>query len=196
MREDMKPKGKTAYQDLRDLQIDVDDLTALLGNLKKILIEVIEKESRDMGAEILEGEAQIVKSKISKIPQRIRFICCNMEFYVDFTVTPVKRDDEIFCKGSIVYGTRREQYGASKNVPEDKPLVEFTINKHGMIESNGSIQGEWWIGKAYNEESQTTEQQESKIRKKQMDHVSDLHFRALNTIWQDAVSWTNETILP
>lgn len=196
MRDNMKSKGKSAYDHLRDIEVETHEIVELLGNAKKLLIEVIEKESKDIGGEIDNGKAQIIGSKIIGIPPRLRFTSCNIEFHIDFTVVPSGHGDEIISKGSIVYGTRRERYGAGQNVPEDRAFVEFFVNKHGMIQSNGGIEGEWWIGKEYKEEGDIKDEKEKETRDKQLDQVAELHFRALNHIWKDAVTWTNETLLP
>ena len=196
MRGNMKSRGKDAYQDLVDIKTEMQAITKLLENTRKLLVEVIDRESRDIDGKVLDGKAQIIGSKIIGIPQRLRFNSSNIEFYIDFTVSPLGRDDEILSKGSVVYGTRRERYGAGKNIPEDKPLIEFLINKHGMIESNGGIECEWWIGGDYREESKTKNKEEKETRKKQLDQVSELHFRALNHIWKEALEWANEIMMP
>jgi len=187
MRNEMKSKGKDAYEYLRDIAGETSEIVNLLKNARELFIEVIEKESKDIGGEIDNCKAQIIGSKIKEIPPRLRFASCNIKFYIDFTVVPSGHGDEIIPRGSIVYGTRRERYGESQNIPEDKAFIEFFVNKHGMIESNGGIEGEWWIGK---------ECKEKETRDKQLDQVAELHFRALNHIWKDAVTWTNETLLP
>ena len=64
MRDRMKPKAKSAYQDLRDIHDDVEELTRLLANVRKLLIEVIRKESREIGGEIIGGNQKIVGSRI------------------------------------------------------------------------------------------------------------------------------------
>ena len=194
MRGNMKSRGKDAYQDLVDIKTEMQAITKLLENTRKLLVEVIDRESRDIDGKVLDGKAQIIGSKIIGIPQRLRFNSSNIEFYIDFTVSPLGRDDEILSKGSVVYGTRRERYGAGKNIPEDKPLIDFLVNIHGMIETNVGIEGEWWIGKDYKEECKTDNEKET--REKQLDQVAELHFRAINHIWKDAVTWTNETLLP
>jgi len=68
---------------------------------------------------------------------------------------------------------------------EDKPLIQLSVNKHGLIKSDGKLEGEWWIGK----DGETDDEAREK-------HVAELHFRTLNHIWKDALDWTNENILP
>ncbi len=45
-----------------------------------------------------------------------------------------------------------------------------------MIKSSGKLKGEWWI--------------------EDKSDLLELHYRALDLIWKDALDWANEIILP
>ncbi len=59
---------------------------------------------------------------------------------------------------------------------EDKPLLQFTVNRNGLIKAVGEINDEWWI--------------------KEKEDLLDLHLRAVDFIWGKALEWTNENLLP
>jgi len=63
---------------------------------------------------------------------------------------------------------------------EDKPLIDFTVKKSGMVKSDEGINGEWWIGDEVNDDNK----------------IDELHFRALDHIWKEALDWANEIVLP
>jgi len=45
-----------------------------------------------------------------------------------------------------------------------------------MIQSSGELEGEWWIEDKSN--------------------LLELHYRALDLIWKQALDWSNELVLP
>lgn len=61
---------------------------------------------------------------------------------------------------------------------EGKPLLQFTVNRTGLIKASGEIDDEWWIKEKRNED------------------LFDLHIRAVDHIWGKALEWTNEKLLP
>lgn len=133
------------------------------------------------------------RSMVENIPKRIEFKFNSLKFYIDFTVMASERDDLIDVKGSIIYGTNRTLCFARCITPkkenkcqrtarcdnlEDKPLISFEVTQHGMIQSSGKLEGEWWI------------EDESKS------DLVELHYRTLDLIWKEALDWANEIIVP
>ncbi|MFH1674827.1 MAG: hypothetical protein ABIF87_15605 [Pseudomonadota bacterium] len=125
--------------------------------------------------------------------ERIEFGFNSLKFYIDFTLVASERDDQNNIKGSIIYGTSRtlcflkclfpnKQKDCERTVRcdglEDKPLIQFSVNRHGMIKSSGKLEGEWWI------------------EDKSKSDLVELHYRALDHTWKDALDWANEIILP
>jgi len=126
-------------------------------------------------------------------PRRIEFNCVHLKFYVDFTFIQ-ETDESLNMKGCFIYGASRsscftecictDESGTScqccERVPrcdalEDKPLIQFFIDKHGMIQSSGDFEDSWWIEKE--------------------DDLYELHLRTMELIWPKALAWMNENIL-
>jgi len=102
-----------------------------------------------------------------------------------------ERDGQSNIKGSIIYGTNRTLCFIFSNKQkdcerceriircdglEDKPLISFKVTQHGMIQSSGKLEGEWWI--------------------EDKSDLLELHYRTLDLIWKEALDWANEIILP
>ncbi len=107
-----------------------------------------------------------------------------------------ERDGQSNIKGSIIYGTSRTLCFSDCIYPnlnkqnncercerisrcdglEDKPLIYFEVTDHGMIKSSGKLEGEWWI--------------------EDKSDLLELHYRALDLIWKEALDWANEIVLP
>ena len=129
-------------------------------------------------------------------PGRIEFESNSLKFYIDFTVVVSERDGQSNIKGSIIYGTNRtlcfsdciypnlkEQNNCERcerisrcDGLEDKPLISFEVTQHGMIQSSGKLEDEWWI--------------------KDKSDLLEMHYRTLDLIWKDALDWANEIIVP
>ena len=140
---------------------------------------------------------------------RIKFEFNCLKFYIDFTLVASERDGQSNIKGSIIYGTNRTlcfifpnnqnnceecQRTVRCDRLEDKPLISFEINQHGMIQSSGKLKGEWWI-KGNDSGSPTMEPQLTGEIKDKPD-LDELHYRTLDLIWKEALDWANEIILP
>ena len=54
-----------------------------------------------------------------------------------------------------------------------------------MIKTHGNLEGEWWIDKV----SEAADEND-------LSKVAELHFRALNHIWKEALDWANEIMMP
>ncbi len=149
-----------------------------------------EKEKKDM----LDG--QETRSMVVNVPKRTKFKFNCLKFYIDFTLVASDRDSQSNIKGSIIYGTSRTLCFSDCIYPnsnkqnncercerisrcdglEDKPLISFEVTQHGMITSSGKLKGEWWI--------------------KDKPDLDELHYRALDLIWKEALDWANEIIVP
>ncbi len=136
------------------------------------------------------------RSMVKGVPKRIEFGFNHLKFYIDFTVVVSEGDDLANIKGSIVYGTSRTLCFSECIFPnsstddeckncqrikrcdglEDKPLIHFLVTQQGMIQSSAELEGEWWIGDKSN--------------------LLELHYRAMDLIWKQALDWSNENILP
>ncbi len=158
--------------------------------------EKFEQDITDILILAVPSSEQKKRSMVAIAPERIEFDFNSLKFYIDFTVVASERDGQSNIKGSIIYGTSRTLcfsdciYPNSKDPKtcercqriskcdglEDKPLISFEINQHGMIQSSGKLEGEWWI--------------------KDKSDLLELHYRALDLIWKDALDWANEIILP
>ncbi len=134
------------------------------------------------------------RSMVKGVPKRIEFGFNHLKFYIDFTVVVSEGDDLANIKGSIVYGTSRTLCFSECIFPkktnkckkceridrcdglEDKPLINFSVTQQGMIQSSAELEGEWWIGDKSN--------------------LLELHYRAMDLIWKQALDWANEIVLP
>ncbi len=136
-------------------------------------------------------EPEKQRSMVDSAPKRIEFEFNWLKFYIDFTLVASERDGQNIIKGSIIYGTNRTlcfifpnnqnkckecQRTVRCDGLEDKPLISFEVTQHGMIQSGGKLEGEWWI--------------------EDKSDLLELHYRALDLIWKEALDWANEIILP
>ncbi len=131
-----------------------------------------------------------LRCMVADVPKRIEAEFNCLKFYIDFTLVASERDGQNNIKGSIIYGTNRTlcfagctsgkkdkcQRTARCDGLEDKPLISFEVTPHGMIQSSGKLEGEWWI--------------------ENISDLDELHYRTLDLIWNEALDWANEIILP
>ncbi len=179
----------------------VDDLKNIQENLSTIIVQ-------DVG-HVNKRNKQKKRCAVEGIPERIEFKKNSLDFYIDFTLETSEGDDMPSVKGGIVYGATRplcfadciyekKNNGECKlcerivrcDGREDKPLIKFTINRHGLIKSSGELDDEWWIVQIENEETKKVTMNDN------CKNLSELYYRALDHIWKDALDWTNENILP
>lgn len=191
--EKLKGKGKKAYKRLKYINVEIGEIIKKLEKLHKFFGEIIESSDfQKIGGKINDLHKQ--RSMIDEAPKRIEFMSNQLKFYIDFTIVPSEGDDPTDIKGSIIYGANRTlcfkdclfQENSEKcklcerinrcDGLEDKPLIQFSVNKTGMIKSRGELEDEWWI--------------------KEKEDLVNLHYRALDHIWKDSIDWTNENISP
>ena len=136
---------------------------------------------------------QKTRSMVVHVPKRIEFEFNYLKFYIDFTLVASERDGQSNIKGSIIYGISRTLCFSECIFPnkqndckkcerivrcdglEDKPFISFEVTQHGMIQSSGKLEGEWWI--------------------KDKPDLDELHYRTLDLIWKEALDWANEIIV-
>lgn len=190
-----KPRGKgiKAFHRLKTMSKEVGEINNCLNTASKNLIEIIGNKNVDAKfkaeSELLPGSKR--RSLTEKAPTRIEFKFYHFRFYIDFTMVAAEADDMINIEGNIIYGTNRPLCFADCINPEegcncqrtvrcdnleDKPLIQFSVNRHGMIQSSGKLEGELW----------TTNEED----------LLDLHYRAIDLIWKDALEWANEIMMP
>jgi len=213
-------KGKKALNRLRAVNSEVNNMIGILHVVSTNIIEIFKEDKflSDSGIE-LEPRPELLKFKpespelessklrgmIVELPRRIEVICNGLRFYIDFTLLTSESDDPADIRGSIIYGTSRtlcfrdcifpkdtEKCKRCERITrcdglEDKPIIQFTVNRHGIVTSRGELDDEWRI-----EDPKQDKEKLKEITKS----LLDLHYRALDHIWKDALDWTNENILP
>lgn len=190
--------------------ITTEVLNIISENIKKIINdnqgEIIDKNF------VLKGKVSpsVFKQRsiIEKMPDRIEFILLNgFTFYIDFTVEISKQDQKYDVKGSIIYGTNRtlcftkcldsdrttgnndkkcdvcDRIGRCDKL-EDKPLLNFSVDRDGMIQSPDKFEGKLWKIDVEDKKN------------KNIESLLDLHYQAIEHILEEAFYWTNETLLP
>ncbi len=194
----IKPKGKgrKALNRLNAINKEINSISEQLKNIHQTLNDIFNgKENFEkidgMQLKPLESKINKKRSMITDIPDRIEFEFKDFNFYIDFITS--SSDDPADLKGSIIYGTNKTLCFTKCIFPkknkcencerivrcdrlEDKPLLQFTVNRNGLIKAGGDIDDEWWI--------------------KEKEDLLDLHLRALDFIWGKALDWTNENLLP
>jgi hypothetical protein len=175
-------KGKKAKNKLDEVGEAIKKIKAQLDKARATLEKTANPVSKDEKKK---------RSMVAIAPERIEVDFNSMKFYIDFTVVASERDGQSNIKGSIIYGTSRTlcfifpnnennckecQRTVRCDGLEDKPLISFEVSQHGMIQSSGKLEGEWWI--------------------KDIPDLVELHYRALDLIWKEALDWANEIILP
>ena len=168
--DDLKGKGKKAFRKLGAIQ---KELRSIRDQLKK-------------ARNFLAKETKASDSKKSRrtekdLPKRVKFESYGLKFYIDFAIAPSESSDPTNIQGIIIYGVRRTLCLTDRIMKgeelETKALIQFSVNRHGMIQSNGAIEDTWSL-------------------EDKKDDLPDLHYRALDSIWGQALGWTNENILP
>ena len=207
-------KGKRAFDRLSAVDSEVNEIKGILHVVSKNITKTFEREGIEFEPKTEQQEEkkpQKIRGMISALPNRIEFTCNRLKFYIDFTLLTSEGDDPTDIKGSIIYGTSRtlcfrdcifpkdtEECKRCERITrcdglEDKPIIQFTVNRHGIVKSRGELDDEWRIADPQKEKDENKrKEKERKIRK----DLLDLHYRTLDHIWKDALDWTNENILP
>ena len=201
-------KGKKAFYRLSAVNSDVKEIKVILNNARANITEMLGRESKRSDP-VIEFEPESTQQKkppgklrgmISSLPDRVEFTCNSLKFYIDFTLLATESDNSNSIKGSIIYGISRTLCFSDCIFPkdtekckrceritrcdglEDKPMIQFTVDRHGIVRSKGELDEEWRIVNEQDEEG----------KKK----LSEFLNCTLDYIWKDALDWTNERMLP
>jgi hypothetical protein len=194
--EGFKAKGKKAFKKLEVGCGDQEQILKILDDVFNKLKIIIGDDSltKDFGVKSKFLESSKQRSMILENPKRIEFLLNGLRLYIDFTIETFDDGNRFINGGSIIYGANRTlcfshecivspgEYNKCSIIErcdglEDKPLIAFSVTSLGIIEASNKFENELWD------------------RENPKD-LYDLHYRALDTIWVDALSWTNEPILP
>lgn len=190
----LRGKGKKAFKRLKAMNKELFEINEKLKVASTNLYEIIENKKNIMKE--FKAESRVLSNSrtrcmIEETPKRIEFGLEGLKFYIDFTIIATDHDDLIDINGSIIYGNSRTlcffdcpspdnknqcQRTTRCDGLEDKPLIQFTVNRQGIIHSSEALEGEWWI--------------------EDDEDLLDLHYRALDLIWKQALDWANELVLP
>lgn len=197
---EVKDKTKKSLHRLSAINHEVEKINDQLSEAAKKISNIVADKDKILKDFKLKSYPEKSQKKqramIYGTPKRIEFGFINLKFYIDLTVVASEGDDLANIKGWIVYGTSRTLCFSECIFPngstddeckncqrikrcdalEDKPLLCFSVTQHGMIQSSGELEGEWWIEDKSN--------------------LLELHYRALDLIWKQALDWSNENILP
>jgi hypothetical protein len=190
-------KNEKALRKLSAVDTEINHIKNILKEVKEKLKPLIDKYETDQhlkaNTELISDETK-QRCMIETLPKRIEFKYNYLKFYIDFTVVTQDNDASVDVKGCMIYGVNRSTCFATCIFPkgatakckycervsrcdglEDKPLIQFFIDRHEMIQSAGEFEDSWWI--------------------KKKDDLPELHFRTMELIWPKALAWTNENLL-
>lgn len=198
---ELSGKGEKAFDRLKAIKDEADNIEGIISAIANCLAEVVEEARAELepDSEQERNKLQKLRGMISWLPKRIEFPCYGLSFYIDFTLLPSEAEDTTGLRGSIVYGTNRTlcfneclfpQDGDCKLCQriarcdglEDKPLIQFTVDRQGIIRSTDELDDQWRIKDVKDADKN--------------DRLRELHYRALDHIWRDALDWANENVLP
>lgn len=214
---DLSGKGKKAYHRLESLNSELAEMKSTLDVVQKIICTIATKYEK---CNSIGRTRSIVLKEIPRVV--LSFI--GLEFYIDFTISVSERDGSLELNGNIIYGTMRTQCYTNCTDPEipdkdkkkkeeecmncerisrcdgldDNPILKFSLNRHGMIKST-ELRDEWWIKetKKEGEEMVLLPTKKNPPNKDTLEEVlKDMHYRALDFIWKEALDWNNEIIMP
>lgn len=190
-------KSKKCLQKLYAEANEINEIVQILNKVEKLLQTIINTEKFEDG--YLNAKSKVIgnskqRCMIDRVPKRIEFELNHLRFFIDFTLLAPESDGVNDTKGTMIYGVNRSTCFAKCIFPkrgrakckycervsrcdglEDKPLIQFFIDRHGMIQSAGEFEDSWWVEK--------------------VDDLPELHFRTMELIWPKALQWTNENIL-
>lgn len=213
-----EPKGKAqkSFYLLKNLGNQIDFITT---KVLKIISENIQKIIDNNQGKIFDKDCDLngsvspssskQRSNVKDIPDRIEFKLSNgFKIYIDFTVEISKQDQKYAVKGSMIYGTNRSLCFTKCLYPEkdkkcyvcdricrcdqleDKPLLKFSVDRDGMIQSPDKFEGKLW--KIDVDDKIDVEDKKDK----NIESLLDLHYQAIDHILEEAFYWANENLLP
>ena len=200
----VKGKAEKSLYKLEAINTDINKMKDILDKVQEILVRVIKNECNyleintdlEVNTELINSRGlEKQKSMIEALPKRIEFKHNHLKFYIDFTLTQ-ENSSSADITGCMIYGANRATCFTKCIYPhkpddedvcencarvsrcdslEDKPLIQFYIDRHKMIQSAGEFEDSWWLEKK--------------------DDLPELHFRTMDLIWPKALEWTNENLL-
>ena len=197
-------RGKKARDRLEAIAPQVEEIVSKLEAAQTALNGIIGKVKGTGEKRTQDGEISMRRSAVEGAPARIEFKKSRLSFYIDFTLSASDSEGLVNIEGCIVYGVSRPLCFLDCPFPktdgcvycdrvsrcdrlEHNPLVRFSVNRYGIIRSSGELDDQWRILDSGNKDEE---------KKKNDKTILDLHYRALDHIWKDALDWTNENILP
>lgn len=186
-KERVSGKAKRAVKRLEVLEKDQNNVIEKLISAQEKLSGLLPEDSKA-------SNNSKQRSMVSMIPERIEFYYNGLKFFIDFTIESFDQENIFETKGCIIYGVKRtlsflqciQPDKNHKNCEiisrcdrlEDKPLIKFSVNHNGLIQSTDRFEDELWN---LNDDD---------------NDLVNLHVSALDKIWVEALAWTNETLLP
>lgn len=189
-------KSEKSLRELSSINIEIRNIEKRLNNVNEILVKVINELTKidypNVETGLIGNDKQ--KCMAETLPKRIEFKLNHLKFYIDFTLTQ-ENNSSANMIGCMIYGANRSICFTKCIFPhtndedkcencerilrcdrlEDKPLIQFYIDRHGMIQSAGEFEDVWWIDKE--------------------DDLPEIHFRTMELIWPKALAWMNENLL-
>lgn len=171
----VKGKAEKSLYKLKAINTEINKMKDILDEVQKELLRVIKNECNYLEINIgLEVNTELInsrglekqKSMVETLLKRIEFEFNHLKFYIDFTLATQDNDASVDIKGCMIYGVNRSTCfaecifpkggkGKCKNCErisrcdrlEDKPLIQFYIDRQGMIQPAGEFEDSWWIKK-------------------------------------------------
>lgn len=78
----MKPKGKNALVNLKNIAVETTQIIALLEKARNRISDVIVRRSSKDNSTFLHNNKRKKRSMIYEIPDRLEFSSCHLRFYI------------------------------------------------------------------------------------------------------------------
>jgi len=218
-------KGKKAYHRLESLNSELAEMKSTLDDVQKIICTIATKDEKckSIGRTrsiVLKEIPRVVLSFIG-LEFYIDFTISvserdgSLELNGNIIYGTMRTQCYANCPYSEIPDTEKKEKKETEKEKEcmncervsrcdhldDKPILKFSLNRHGMIKST-ELRDEWWI-KENKEESDEMILLPAKKAKKDPPNkdtleevLKDMHYRALDFIWKEALDWNNEIIMP
>ena len=188
LKKGLSGKALKADNNLRSGKKAFKDIDSVLKTIYKMLNQVIKGRKNE-------------KSNKDNLPQRIKFPVNekpSINFFVDFTIAPSGGENVWDLEGNIIYGVynkniydHKKQTGCSIcdetiicNCSREKILLILTVNEYGLIESKDKIEDNWSLN--------FKKVKKGKLGEQNIKAIEEMHYRALEYIYLDALYFINE----
>lgn len=166
----LEREAKVALQKIKSIDVLIKEI---INDRLLILRKKFEEIMQDDQVFILGNPDDRIfnkkRNKLKMTPERLWFNVHGIDYYIEFTIKAIKNETITNLVGCFIYGT---SYYIEKDKVEDKPIVSFFIDNHGIIIANNDFEDESW----------TCEEKD----------IIDLHLRTLDKIWEDALYLINK----